>query len=202
MIAIVDYGMGNLFSIYNALNRVDASLKIVNDPGDLSLANADGIVIPGVGAFGRCMDRLSRFEGALLQAFLEGTPILGICIGLQVLFEQSEESPGSKGLGWIKGNVVRLPEGVMIPQMGWNSLSIIRPVEMLEGIADGDMFYFVHSYYGVPTDKSVVSATTHHGVEVTAAIAKDNLFATQFHPEKSGVKGLKILENFVRSTRC
>jgi glutamine amidotransferase len=202
MIAIVDYGMGNLFSIYNALNRVDASLKIVNDPEDLSLANADGIVIPGVGAFGRCMDRLSRFEGALLQAFLEGTPILGICIGLQVLFEQSEESPGSKGLGWIRGNVVRLPEGVMIPQMGWNSLSIIRPVEMLEGIADGDMFYFVHSYYGVPADKSVVCATTHHGVDVTAAIAKDNLFATQFHPEKSGVKGLKILENFVRSTRC
>jgi imidazole glycerol-phosphate synthase subunit HisH len=202
MIAIVDYGMGNLFSIYNALNRVDASLKIVNDPEELSLANADGIVIPGVGAFGRCMDRLSRFEGALLQAFLEGTPILGICIGLQVLFEQSEESPGSKGLGWIKGNVVLLPEGVMIPQMGWNSLSIIRPVEMLEGIADGDMFYFVHSYYGVPADKSVVSATTHHGVEVTAAISKDNLFATQFHPEKSGVKGLKILENFVRSTRC
>jgi imidazole glycerol-phosphate synthase subunit HisH len=202
MIAIVDYGMGNLFSIYNALNRVDASLKIVNDPEDLSLANADGIVIPGVGAFGRCMDRLSRFEGALLQAFLEGTPILGICIGLQVLFEKSEESPGSKGLGWIKGNVVRLPEGVMIPQMGWNSLSIIRPVEMLEGIADCDMFYFVHSYYGVPADKSVVCATTHHGVDVTAAIAKDNLFATQFHPEKSGVKGLKILENFVRSTRC
>jgi glutamine amidotransferase len=148
------------------------------------------------------MDRLSRFEGALLKAFLEGTPILGICIGLQVLFEQSEESPGSKGLGWIKGNVVRLPEGVMIPQMGWNSLSVIRPVEMLEGISDGDMFYFVHSYYGVPADKSVVCATTHHGVDVTAAIAKDNLFATQFHPEKSGVKGLKILENFVRSTRC
>jgi len=202
MIAIVDYGMGNLFSIYNALNRVDTSLKIVNDPEDLSLANADGIVIPGVGAFGRCMDRLSRFESALLQAFLEGTPILGICIGLQVLFEQSEESPGSKGLGWIKGNVVRLPEGVMIPQMGWNRLSIIRPVEMLEGITDGDMFYFVHSYYGVPADKSVVCATTHHGIDVTAAIAKDNLFATQFHPEKSGVKGLKILENFVRSTRC
>ena len=202
MIAIVDYGMGNLFSIYNALNRVDASLKIVNDPEDLSLANADGIVIPGVGAFGRCMDRLSRFEGALLKAFLEGKPILGICIGLQVLFEQSEESPGSKGLGWIKGNVVRLPEGVMIPQMGWNSLSVIRPVEMLEGISDGDMFYFVHSYYGVPADKSVVCATTHHGIDVTAAIAKDNLFATQFHPEKSGVKGLKILENFVRSTRC
>ncbi len=128
--------------------------------------------------------------------------MLGICIGLQVLFEESEESPGARGLCWIKGKVVRLPDGVMIPQMGWNGLSIKRPVEMLEGISEGDMFYFVHSYYGRPDDRSVIAATTEHGVEVTAAIAKDNLFATQFHPEKSGAKGLKILENFVRSTRC
>jgi glutamine amidotransferase len=121
---------------------------------------------------------------------------------MQVLFEGSEESPGAKGLGWIKGNVVRLPDGVMIPQMGWNSLSIKRPVDMLEGISNGDMFYFVHSYYGRPVDSSVTVATTDHGVEVTAAIAKDNLFATQFHPEKSGVKGLKILKNFVRCLHC
>ena len=106
-----------------------------------------------------------------------------------------------EGLGWISGKVVRLPDGVMIPQMGWNSLSIKRPVEMLEGISDGDMFYFVHSYYGQPKDRSVIVATTEHGVEVTAAVAKDNLFATQFHPEKSGAKGLKILENFVRCIR-
>jgi len=138
----------------------------------------------------------------LVDRLMEGVPMLGICIGMQVLFEGSEESPGAKGLGWIKGNVVRLPDGVMIPQMGWNSLSIKRPVEMLEGISNGDMFYFVHSYYGRPVDRSVVVATTEHGVEVTAAIAKDNLFATQFHPEKSGVKGLKILENFVRCLHC
>jgi len=202
MIAIVDYGMGNLFSIYNALNRVDASPKIVNDPEGLSNAQADGIVVPGVGAFGRCMERLSRFEEALFAALDEGTPIFGICIGLQVLFEESEENPGARGLGWIPGRVVRLPDGVMIPQMGWNSLSIRRDVEMLRGISEGDMFYFVHSYYGLPEDRSVIAATTEHGVEVTAAVAKDNLFATQFHPEKSGAKGLKILENFVRLTRC
>lgn len=200
MIAIVDYGMGNLFSIYNALKHVNASPQIVNEPQGLS--DADGIVVPGVGAFGSCMDRLSRFEGALFQAMEEGTPILGICIGLQVLFEESEESPGAKGLGWIEGKVVYLPEGVLIPQMGWNSLTIKRPVEMLDGISSGDMFYFVHSYYCVPKDMSTVAATAEHGVELTAAVAMDNLFATQFHPEKSGVKGLKILDNFARATRC
>jgi glutamine amidotransferase len=200
MIAIVDYGMGNLFSIYNALNRVEASPRIVREPE--SLSGAEGIVVPGVGAFGRCMDQLSRFGAALTRAREDGTPILGICIGLQVLFEESEESPGIPGLGWIKGRVVRLPDGVMIPQMGWNSLSIKRPVQILEGISEQDMFYFVHSYYGQPEDRSVIAATTEHGAEVVAAIAKDSLFATQFHPEKSGAKGLRILENFVRSTRC
>ncbi|NTV27502.1 MAG: imidazole glycerol phosphate synthase subunit HisH [Methanothrix sp.] len=199
-IAIVDYGMGNLFSIYNALNRVDAQARITSEPKALS--GADGIIVPGVGAFGQCMESLSRFEDALSKALEEGIPILGICIGLQVLFEESEESPGARGLGWIRGRVVKLPAEVMIPQMGWNSLSINRPVEMLDGIRDGDMFYFVHSYYVLPVDKSVIAATTYHGVNLTAVIEKDNLFATQFHPEKSGNKGLKILENFVRTTRC
>jgi glutamine amidotransferase len=199
-IAIVDYGMGNLFSIYNALDYVSGNPKIVRDPE--GLYGLDGIVVPGVGAFGSCMSQLSRFESSLLRHFQEGTPMLGICVGMQVLFEESEESPGASGLGWIGGKVVRLPDGVMIPQMGWNGLSIKRPVEMLDGISDGDMFYFVHSYYGRPKDESVIAATTQHGVDVTAAVSKDNLFATQFHPEKSGPKGLRILENFVRSTRC
>ncbi len=200
MIAIVDYGMGNLFSIYNAVNKASGSPKIVSEPG--ALAEADGLIVPGVGAFGRCMDSLSRFQEALSAALKEGKPVFGICIGLQVLFEESEESPGARGLGWIKGRVVRLPDGVMIPQMGWNSLSLRQNTEMLDGISEKDMFYFVHSYYGVPEDPSVIAATTEHGVEVTAAVVKDNLFATQFHPEKSGAKGLRILENFVRSTRC
>ena len=199
-VAIVNYGMGNLFSIYNAMDHVGGDPRLARDPEDLNGAKA--IVVPGVGAFGSCMSQLSRFSESLLQRLQEGVPMLGICVGMQVLFQESEESPGAPGLGWIKGKVVRLPEGVMIPQMGWNSLSIQRRSEMLDGISDGDMFYFVHSYYGRPEEDSVIAATTEHGVQVTAAICKDNLFATQFHPEKSGLKGLQILKNFVRASRC
>ncbi|MDD5256834.1 MAG: imidazole glycerol phosphate synthase subunit HisH [Methanothrix soehngenii] len=199
-IIIVDYGMGNLFSIYNALEYVGGNPKIARDPGEL--AGAKGIVVPGVGAFGSCMNQLSRFSDSLLSCFQEGVPMLGICVGMQVLFQESEESPGAPGLGWIEGKVVRLPDGVMIPQMGWNSLSIKHRVEIFDGINEGDMFYFVHSYYGQPRDNSVIAATTDHGVELAAAVHKDNLFATQFHPEKSGPKGLRILKNFVRSTIC
>ena len=199
-IVIVDYGMGNLFSIYNALDHVGGNPRFARDPEDLKGAKA--IVVPGVGAFGSCMSQLSRFSESLLQRLQEGVPMLGICVGMQVLFQESEESPGAPGLGWIAGKVIRLPDGVMIPQMGWNSLAILRRSEMLDGISDGDMFYFVHSYYARPEDDSVIAATTEHGVEVTAAIQKDNLFATQFHPEKSGPKGLQILKNFVRASRC
>jgi len=199
-IVIVDYGMGNLFSIYNALDHVGGNPRFARDPEDLKGAKA--IVVPGVGAFGSCMSQLSRFSESLLQRLQEGVPMLGICVGMQVLFQVSEESPGAPGLGWIAGKVIRLPDGVMIPQMGWNSLAILRRSEMLDGISDGDMFYFVHSYYTRPEDDSVIAATTEHGVEVTAAIQKDNLFATQFHPEKSGPKGLQILKNFVRASRC
>ncbi len=199
-IVIVDYGMGNLFSIYNALDHVGGNPRFARDPEDLKGAKA--IVVPGVGAFGSCMSQLSRFSESLLQHLREGVPMLGICVGMQVLFQVSEESPGAPGLGWIAGKVIRLPDGVMIPQMGWNSLAILRRSEMLDGISDGDMFYFVHSYYARPEDDSVIAATTEHGVEVTAAIQKDNLFATQFHPEKSGPKGLQILKNFVRASRC
>lgn len=199
-IIIVDYGMGNLFSIYNALEYVGGNPKIARDPEEL--AGAKGIVVPGVGAFGSCMNQLSRFSDSLLSCFQQGVPMLGICVGMQVLFQESEESPGASGLGWIEGKVVRLPDGVMIPQMGWNSLSIKHRVEIFDGINEGDMFYFVHSYYGQPRDNSVIAATTDHGVELAAAVHKDNLFATQFHPEKSGPKGLRILKNFVRSTIC
>jgi imidazole glycerol phosphate synthase glutamine amidotransferase subunit len=199
-IIIVDYGIGNLFSIYNALEYVGGNPKIARDPEEL--AGAKGIVVPGVGAFGSCMNQLSRFSDSLLSCFQQGVPMLGICVGMQALFQESEESPGAPGLGWIEGKVVRLPDGVMIPQMGWNSLSIKHRVEIFDGINEGDMFYFVHSYYGQPRNNSVIAATTDHGVELAAAVHKDNLFATQFHPEKSGPKGLRILKNFVRSTIC
>lgn len=200
MIHIVDYGMGNLFSIYNALNRVGGSPTIVSTPEELK--GCEGIVIPGVGAFGRCMERLARFEGPLTQALEDGTPILGICVGMQVLFDASEESPGARGLGWIAGQVIRLPEGVMIPQMGWNTLTKLKEIPILDGVASNNQFYFVHSYHCVPNDPDVIVGTTDHGVDVVAVVAKDNLYATQFHPEKSGSIGLRILENFVRMVRC
>jgi imidazole glycerol-phosphate synthase subunit HisH len=200
MITIVDYGMGNLFSIYNALVRVNAAPKIVQTPDEIS--GTDGVVVPGVGAFGKCMEQLSRFSNTLLEVRESGTLILGICIGMQVLFETSQESPGAKGLGWVPGVVKRLPESVTVPQMGWNSLSIQKQIDLLDGISNGDMFYFVHSYHCIPEDRTVVAATTDYGTDVTAVISKDNFYATQFHPEKSGQKGLNILENFVRSTKC
>jgi len=197
-IAVVDYGVGNLFSIYNALERIGAQPELVTEP---ELAGFEGVVVPGVGSFGRCMRRLSRFEGALSKALEEGTPMLGICVGMQVLFERSEESP-EEGLGWIPGDVIRLPNSVLVPQMGWNTLSIKKEVEILEGIGEEDFFYFVHSYHCVPKDRSVLAATTDYGLELAAAVSRENLFAVQFHPEKSGQKGLKILDNFVRLTRC
>lgn len=200
MIAIVDYGMGNLFSIYNALNHVCDDAEIISVPKDLQFA--ESIVIPGVGAFGMCMERILHFKDHLSRALSNGVPILGICIGMQMLFDESQESPGVRGLSWIRGQVVRLPKGVLVPQMGWNSLSIRKEADILEGIIDGDMFYFVHSYYCIPEDKSLICANTEYGTEVTAVIMNDNLLATQFHPEKSGAKGLKILDNFVRLTRC
>ena len=198
-IAVVDYGVGNLFSIYNALERIEARPELIVEPEDLR--GFDGVVVPGVGSFGRCMRRLSRFEGSLRQALEAGTPILGICVGMQVLFDRSEESP-EEGLGWISGDVIRLPDSVLVPQMGWNTLSIKKEAEILEGISDEDFFYFVHSYHCVPEDRSVLAATTDYGLEIAAAVSRENLFAVQFHPEKSGEKGLKILENFMRFTRC
>jgi len=198
-IAVVDYGVGNLFSIYNALERVEAQPELVTEPE--GLAGFEGVVVPGVGSFGRCMRRLSRFEGVLSEALDEGTPILGICVGMQVLFERSEESP-EEGLGWISGDVIRLPRSVLVPQMGWNTLSIKQEAKILEGIGEEDFFYFVHSYHCVPKDRSVLVATADYGLQLAAAVSRDNLFAVQFHPEKSGQKGLKILENFVRLARC
>ncbi len=199
MIAIVDYEMGNLFSIYNALLKTGGEPKIIKEP---EFDGASGIVIPGVGSFGRCMERLSRFRESLDKEIAEGTPILGICIGMQVMLNNSEESPGAEGLGWIPGRVVRLPDSVTIPQMGWNSIVLKRDTELLDGISDGDMFYFVHSYHCMPADSSAVAATTEYGGEVAAVLSTGNIHGTQFHPEKSGPKGLRILENFVRMARC
>ena len=199
MIAIIDYGMGNLRSIHNALTKVGGDPVIVSDSRDLS--GADGIVIPGVGSFGDAMRNLTPFADRLFDSVDSGTPLLGICIGMQVLFDRSEESD-SAGFGLIKGDVVRLPEGVKIPQMGWNELTIHRDTDLLAGIDDGDFFYFVHSYYCVPEDPGIIIATTDYGVDLACVVSKENVHAVQFHPEKSSKKGLRLLENFVEMTRC
>ena len=199
MIAIIDYGMGNLRSIHNALTKVGGDAVIVSDSRDLS--DADGIVIPGVGSFGDAMHNLTPFADRLFDSVDSGTPLLGICIGMQVLFDRSEESD-SAGFGLLKGDVVRLPEGVKIPQMGWNELTIHRDTDLLAGIDDGDFFYFVHSYYCVPGDPGIIAATTDYGVDLACVVSKENVHAVQFHPEKSSKKGLRLLENFVEMTKC
>jgi len=199
MIAVIDYGMGNLRSIHNALMKVGGNPVIVSDKRDLS--DADGVVIPGVGAFGDAMHNLMPFADKLFDLIDSGIPLLGICIGMQLLFEWSEESDCA-GFGLLKGDVVRLPEGVKVPQMGWNELTVQSDTDLLTGIDDGDFFYFVHSYYCVPRDQQIIVATTDYGVDMAAVVEKDNVHAVQFHPEKSSRKGLLILKNFVRMVKC
>ncbi|MCK5109861.1 MAG: imidazole glycerol phosphate synthase subunit HisH [Methanosarcinales archaeon] len=204
MIAIIDYGMGNLRSIHNALAKVGGNPVIVSDSQALSDADADAVVIPGVGSFGDAMRNLTPFSDKLFDLVDSGTPLLGICIGMQVLFERSEESDAA-GFGLLAGDVVRLPDGVKIPQMGWNELTIHRDnrdSDLLTGIDDGDFFYFVHSYYCVPEDKRVIAATTDYGVDMAAVVENGNIHAVQFHPEKSSKKGLLILKNFVEMIKC
>ena len=199
MIAVIDYGMGNLRSIHNALMKVGGNPVIVSDKRDLS--DADGVIIPGVGAFGDAMHNLMPFADKLFDLIDSGIPLLGICIGMQLLFEWSEESDCA-GFGLLKGDVVRLPEGVKVPQMGWNELTVQSDTDLLTGIDDGDFFYFVHSYYCVPRDQQIIVATTDYGVDMAAVVEKDNIHAVQFHPEKSSRKGLLILKNFVRMVKC
>ena len=201
MIAIIDYGMGNLRSIHNALATVGGNPVIISDSKSLSDADADAVVIPGVGSFGDAMRNLAPFADGLFELIDSGTPLLGICIGMQVLFERSEESDAA-GFGLLGGDVIRLPDGVKIPQMGWNELTIRSDTDLLAGINDGDFFYFVHSYYCVPEDERVIAATTDYGVDMAAVVEKNNIYAVQFHPEKSSKKGLKILKNFVEMVKC
>mgnify|MGYP000642667071 CR=1 FL=1 len=192
MIAIIDYKMGNLFSILNGLRKAGGDAEIVGDPS--KLGNATGIVMPGVGAFGDGMRNLKPFADRIKE-LLGSIPMLGICLGMQIMFEQSEESR-ERGMGLIKGEVKLLPRGVRIPQMGWNSIRI-RGDGIFEGIPDGCYFYFAHSYRCIPSE-DVVIATIDYGEEVVAAIRKGMIYGVQFHPEKSGKVGTRLLENFVR----
>ncbi len=201
MIAIIDYGVGNLFSVEKAVAFLQAEAKVTSLENDIR--EADKVILPGVGAFGDCMHNLEAtgLIPAIRDIVREGKPLLGICVGLQILFEDSEESPGAHGLGLLAGSVRKIhAQDLKIPHMGWNSIEIKKPkqqYDIFQGLTEKPYVYFVHSYHAVPADPSVVTATTTYGEQLTAAVQKGNLIATQFHPEKSGDVGLRILKNFL-----
>jgi len=201
MIAILDYDMGNLRSVSKALEHVGSEVLVTNNPKDLK--NASALVVPGVGAFGDCVKTLTncRLIDAIKDFIASGRPYLGLCLGMQILLEASEEAPGINGLGIIKGKVKRFSTQMelKIPHMGWNKIKVITPHSrdtLFQSIPNNSYMYFVHSYYADPEDKSVIGTETDYGITFCSAICKDNIFATQFHPEKSQHLGLQILKNF------
>ncbi len=207
MIAIVDYGMGNLRSVQKAFEKVGFVAEITEDAR--TIENAAGVILPGVGAFKDCYDGLvSRgLDGLVKEIALSGRPFLGICVGLQLLFESSDEGAGSPGLGILKGHVRRFPEaratGLKVPHMGWNRL-VPAPgsdIPLFKGISDAPYAYFVHSYYAAPEDDSVILARCNYGIDFPAMVGRDNLFAVQFHPEKSQTDGITMLRNFGELTK-
>lgn len=195
MIVIINYGSGNLKSIINGFSKIGESAVISDDIYEME--KADALILPGVGAFGSAMEQLENYKELIHDHVNAGKPFLGVCLGQQILFTKSEESEGIKGLDVLKGEVLRLPEGLKIPHMGWNNLEIKNKCMLFEGM-NNEYMYFVHSYYVKPEDENVIAATTNYGIDIPAAICKDNVFATQFHPEKSGEVGLNILRNFVK----
>ncbi len=196
MIAIVDYGMGNLRSVQRGFERVGAEARIVQSPRELN--GARGMVLPGVGAFGQAMDNLraAGWIDPLHTACVRGMPFIGICLGMQLLFESSAEMGQHEGLGILAGEVKRFTGDVKVPQMGWNQIRLWQANPLLRDVADGGYAFFVHSYYCAPRDSSIVLATSDYGVEFASIVGRGNIFGAQFHPEKSQAVGLKILENF------
>ncbi len=203
MIAVVDYGMGNLRSVQKALENVGCKVLVTSSPQQI--LDARSLVLPGVGAFKDCIHNLGKLNliEPILKSIKNGKPFLGICLGLQILFTESEEFGKSLGLNLVKGTVVRFSGGrnadrtrLKVPHMGWNAISIKRNLPLFNGIEDGSFFYFVHSYYVVPDDKDTVVTTTSYGIEFASCIQKENIFACQFHPEKSQQLGLQLLRNF------
>ena len=199
MIAIVDYDAGNIKSVEKALQFLGEEPIVTREKE--TLLQADKVIVPGVGAFGDAMEKMHQYGlvKVLREIAGKGTPILGICLGLQLFFESSEETPGVEGLGLLPGKIVRIPdkEGFKIPHMGWNSIRINPASRLLKGIEEGAYVYFVHSYYLQAENEADVAATTDYVVNIHAAAEHDNIFATQFHPEKSGEIGLQILKNFI-----
>ena len=188
--------MGNLRSIRKGLEKSGAHVQITHNPKDL--LTSDAIILPGVGAFAPAVKNMAPITEVVTKAKENGKPILGICLGLQILFTRSNEGGSIKGLGFISGKVIKLPETVKTPQMGWNTIDIEQYHPLLEGIKDNSYVYFVHSYYPQPTDPKIIITTTDYGIRFASMVAQKNLFATQFHPEKSSKPGLIMLKNFVR----
>lgn len=199
MIAIIDYDAGNIRSVEKALQFLGQEVKITRDREEI--LGSDKVVLPGVGSFGDAMGKLHQYGlvEVIRQVAEKKTPFLGICLGLQLLFERSDESPGVEGLGILKGEILRIPEGEgrKIPHMGWNSLELRNQGRLFAGLSGEPYVYFVHSYYLKARDEQIVKATTEYGVTIHASVEQDNIFACQFHPEKSSDTGLKILKNFV-----
>ena len=202
MIAIIDYDAGNIRSVEKALLYLGQEAVITRDPK--TILGADGVILPGVGAFGDAMGKLHAYGlvRVIRQCVQVNKPFLGICLGLQLLFESSEESPGVEGLGVLKGKVVRLPDeaGLKIPHIGWNDLKFPNSGRLFQGFKEGIFVYFVHSFYLLAKEADIVTATTEYGTVIHASVEKGNVFACQFHPEKSSDAGLMILRNFVRVT--
>lgn len=198
MIAIIDYDAGNIKSVEKALQYLGEEAVITRDAGEILAA--DKVILPGVGAFGDAMEKLNRYGlvPVIHEVVEKGIPFLGICLGLQLMFESSEEAPGVEGLGLLKGKIVRIPEGdgLKVPHMGWNSLSFPKKGRLFAGIPEHSYVYFVHSYY-LQAEEDIVTATAEYGVTIHASVEKGNVFACQFHPEKSSHTGLTILKNFV-----
>ncbi|MCM1046679.1 MAG: imidazole glycerol phosphate synthase subunit HisH [Candidatus Gastranaerophilales bacterium] len=199
MIAIIDYDAGNTKSVEKAILALGEQAVLTRDAD--CIQNADGVILPGVGAFGDAMEKLHRYGLAdvIRKVVEKNTPFLGICLGLQLLFESSEESPGVEGLRLLEGKIVKFPSemGLKIPHIGWNDLKFPKEGRLFAGIPDGTYAYFVHSYYLQAADENIVTAVTNYGVPVHASVEKDNIFACQFHPEKSSEAGLAMLRNFI-----
>ena len=198
MIAIIDYDAGNLKSVEKALLRLGEEAVVSRERE--TILEADKVILPGVGSFGDAMGKLREFglDKVIYEVVEKGTPFLGICLGLQLLFERSDEAPGVKGLGILKGEILRIPayEGLKIPHMGWNSLELKNSGHLFEGLPQNPYVYFVHSYYLKAEEEDIVKTSTWYSTEIHASVEKDNVFACQFHPEKSSDTGLQILKNF------
>lgn len=199
MLAIIDYDAGNIKSVEKALRYLGQEAVITREPD--TILKAEGVILPGVGAFGDAMEKLHAYglTEVIRRCVAEGTPFMGICLGLQLLFESSEESPGVEGLHILEGKIVRIPSrsGLKIPHIGWNNLSFPNKGKLFQGIPENSYVYFVHSYYLQAADPGIVTAATEYGTYIHASVEKDNVFACQFHPEKSSDTGLQILRNFI-----